>query len=81
MTYRRPFLTLHMLTNSEIQAHLKYNINVARSRRVCKKMATVEPSPDDSPSYPVVKPEDWVLLKTWKNESPGAHLLLKWKGP
>ena len=41
----------------------------------------MQPAPDDSPSYPVVKCGDWVLSETWTYEYPGNQLLPKWKGP
>ena len=33
ITYRRPFLTLDMLTDPETQAHLKYIINLGQVQR------------------------------------------------
>ena len=82
MTYRRPFLTLDMLTDPEAQAHLKYIINLGQVQKAIQEYGSrAQPAPDDSPSYPVAKCGDWVLLATWKNEYPGNQLLPKCKGP
>ena len=82
MTCRRLFLTLDTLIDPEAQAHLKYIINLGQVQKAIQEYGSrVQPAPDDSPSYPVAKCGDWVLLATWKNEYPGNQLLPKCKGP
>ena len=82
MTYGRPFLTPDMLTDPETQAHLEYIMNLGQVQKTIQEYGNrVQPAPDDSPSYPVVKCGDWVASETWKYEYPGNQLLPKWKGP